>query len=359
MRVTEDNASPRAHGIILAGVYPAGRCPLDHLAPRPLLPVAQQPLVTYALRWMASGGLHEATICANSAARSIHARLKGSAFGLRLDYLEDWSPRGAAGCVRDAGMKTDADTFVVADGTAVPVLDLTELLQGHAASQAAITVVVGADARGRLRPSGVYVFDRRTFGYIPEDGFQDIKEKLIPRLYGAGEHVSTHMASGVAPRVVNADTYLALDQWVVERTSRHREAPDGFRSSGETVLHESASVDPTARLLGPVLLGPGVSVRAGATLVGPVSVGPASMVGRDAVVSRSVVWSRCVVGERAFVDRSMLADRAVVEPGGTVISAMRTDGRHGVTPGVPTMISTRARWAPSVSALKPTTPGDS
>jgi NDP-sugar pyrophosphorylase family protein len=350
----EDNAVPRAHGIVLAGAYPGGQCPLDQLAPRPLLPVAQQPLVTYALRWMAGGGLRDATICANSAARAIRVRLNGSAFGLRLDYLEDWSPRGAAGCVRDAGMKTDAGAFVVADGTSVPVVDLAELLDGHQASRAAITVVVGADGAGRLRPSGIYVFDRRAFAHIPEEGFQDIKEKLIPRLYAAGETVSTHMAEGVVPRVVNADTYLALNQWVVERTSRRREAPDGFRSFGETVLHDSASVDPTARLLGPVLLGPGVSVEAGATLVGPVSIGRGTTVGRDAVVSRSVVWSDCVVGDRSFVDRSMLADRAIVEPGMAVISAMKTDGRRGEAHG--TRRPARPPWAPVVGALGPATP---
>jgi NDP-sugar pyrophosphorylase family protein len=352
--VMEDSAVPRAHGIVLAGAYPSGQCALDQLAPRPLLPVAQQPLVTYALRWMASGGLRGATICASTEARSIRASLKGLAFGLRLDYLEDWSPRGAAGCVRDAGVRTDATTFVVADGTAVPVVDLGELLDGHQASRAAITVVVGADAAGRLRPSGAYVFDRRAFVHIPEDGFQDIKEKLIPRLYAAGEAVSTHMAEGVAPRVVNADTYLALNQWVVERTSRHREAPDGFRSFGETVLHDSASVDPTARLLGPVLLGPGVLVQAGATLVGPVSIGRGTTVGRDAVVSRSVVWSDCVVGDRSFVDRSMLADCAIVEPGRAVISAMKTEGRRGE--GHRARRSARAAWAPIVAALRPATP---
>jgi mannose-1-phosphate guanylyltransferase len=346
----EDNAVPRAHGIVLAGTYPGGQCPLDQLAPRPLLPVAQQPLVSYALRWMALGGVRDATICANSAARAIRSSLNGSAFGLRLDYFEDWNPRGAAGCVRDAGMKTHADTFVVADGTSVQVVDLAELLANHQASQAAITVVVGADATRRLRPSGVYVFDRRAFAHIPEDGFQDIKEKLIPRLYEAGETVSTHMAAGVAPRVVNAGTYLALNQWVVERTSRHREAPYGFRCLGETVLHDSASVDPTARLLGPVLLGPGVSVQAGATLVGPVSIGPGTTVGRDAVVSRSVLWSECTIGDRSFVDRSMLADRAFVEPGGSLISAMRTNGRRE---GV--LRTAEARWAPLVAALGPAT----
>jgi mannose-1-phosphate guanylyltransferase len=236
----------------------------------------------------------------------------------------------------------------------VPVVDLAALIADHQASRAAITVVVGADGAGRLRPSGVYVFDRRSFSYIPEEGYQDIKERLIPRLYAAGEQVSTHMAQGVAPRVVNADTYLALNQWVVERTSRHREAPDGFRSFGEAVLHDSAFVDPTAHLLGPVLLGARVSVQAGATLVGPVSIGPGTTVGLGAVVSRSVVWSHCVVGDRSFVDRSMLADRAIVAPGGSVISAMMTSRHRGEPRGA--RRSPRAPWAPILGALRPATP---
>jgi mannose-1-phosphate guanylyltransferase len=349
-----ENITPRAHGIVLAGAYSGGQSALEQLAPRPLLPVAQQPLITYALRWMKGGGLSRATICANSEARAVRAHLGGSPGGMRIDYLEDWSPRGAAGCVRDAGIKTDADTFVVADGTSVPVVDLEELLETHQANGAALTVVVGADAAGRLRPSGVYVFDRWCFGFIPEDGFQDIKEKLIPRLYGAGEQVSTHMARAVAPRVVNTDTYLALNQWVLERVSRDLDLADGFRASGDVVSHESAEVDGSARLLGPVLLGPRVSIRAGATIVGPASIGPGTTVGAGAVVCRSVAWSECRVGEGAFVDRCMLADGASIEPRGTAFGVLKTGGR-GAANGRPSRKSGRSLWNPIVAALRPAT----
>lgn len=342
------------HGIVVAGAYPAGTSALDQLAPRPLLPVAQRPLITYALRWMSCAGLQSVTICANSAARTLRASLDATALALRLDYLEDWSPRGAAGCVRDAGLRRAARTFVVADGTAVPVVDLGHLVQAHRASGAAITVVVGADGAGRLRPSGVYVFDRRTFDFIPADGFQDIKEKLIPRLHGAGEHVATFMASGSAPRVVNPDTYLALNHWAIERVSRDADVPEGFRIAGESVVHTSAVVETGARMLGPVLIGPRVSVGAGATLVGPVSLGPGTTIGRNAVISRSVVWGGCTVGERAFVDRSMLADGTAIDAHESLSSVVlsRSPGRANGTP----RRQASGLWGPIVAALRPTTP---
>jgi NDP-sugar pyrophosphorylase family protein len=346
-------ASPRVHGIVLAGAYP-GHCALDQLIPRPLLPVAQKPLITYSLRWM-EGGLRAATICANSVARPIRHALKGHSTRMRLGFLEDWSPRGAAGCARDAGLRTDADTFVVADGTSVPVLDLKELVAGHIAMQATLTVVVGADAAGRLRPSGIYVFDRKALTFVPEDGFQDIKERLIPRLYGAGEHVATHMAPGLSPRVVSTDTYLALNQWALERAALH-EGLDGFQSQGGAFVHESATVDPSARLLGPVLVGPKASVGAGATLVGPVSVGEGTRVGQRAVVSRSVVWNGCDVGDGAFVDRCMLADGVRVSPGRSVFAAMKVNDRRSRPPRGATQRPAEALWGPIVAALRPTTP---
>jgi NDP-sugar pyrophosphorylase family protein len=344
----------RAHGIVLAGAYRGGRCVLDTLAPRPLLPVAERPLVTYALRWMAGGGLHRATVCANTEGRAIGERLGTSACGLRLEHLEDWSPRGAAGCVRDAGVRTDATTFVVADGTSVPVVSLGELLEAHRAARAVVTVVVGAGRAGRLQPSGVYVFDRRAFLHIPEDGFQDIKERLIPRLYAAGETVSTHAAESLAPRVVDADSYLALNHWAVERACLLEEMPEGFRGGGGAILHETASVDPTARLLGPVLVGPGATVQSDATLVGPVSIGRGTEVGRGAVVSRSVLWSECRVGSRSFVDRSMLADRVAVEPRSAVIHAVKTEARRW-RPRLADR-SVRSPWDAIVAALKPAMP---
>jgi NDP-sugar pyrophosphorylase family protein len=317
------------HGIVVAGAYPAARSTLDTLVPRPLLPVAQQPLISYALRFMREGGIETATVCTNSAARVVRTRLGAAPLGLRLDYLEDWNPRGAAGCVRDAGARTSARTFVVADGTAVPVAAVSELLEAHHSTGAALTVVVGADATGRLCPSGVYVFDRRAFDFIAAEGFQDIKERLIPKLYEAGEHVATHVTRRLAPRVVNVDSYLALDQWAVERAAEAWLVGDDYKLSGEALVHASTRVDPTARLLGPMLLGPAVEVSAGATLVGPLSIGKGTRIGRGAVVSRSVLWGGCDVGDQAVVDRCMLADRAKVAARRPLFATVRADERQG------------------------------
>jgi NDP-sugar pyrophosphorylase family protein len=349
------------HGIVLAGAYPHAQSGLDSLRPRPLLPVAERPLIAYALRWMHDGGLSTATVCTNVATRTIHPTLGGGGgLSMDVDYLEDWQPRGPAGCVRDAGVRTDADTFVVADGTTVPVTDLGALLEAHQSSGAAITVVVhGPSASGNgganraLQPNGLYVFARRVLEHLPKGGFQDIKETLIPRLYCHGEHVRTYQVPEMCPRVVNTESYLALNQWVLERLPRLGGLPPGFRVSDDVAIHDSASVAPSARLIGPVLLGRNTSVQARATVVGPASIGPGSIVGKDAVVSRSVLWGGCVVHSGAFVDRCVVAESALVRSGEALSATLRTRASRHEAHGAPRTEGWRLRWPLGRAALRP------
>jgi NDP-sugar pyrophosphorylase family protein len=346
-------------GIVLAGAYPRGHSGLDSLCPRPLLPVAERPLISYALCWMKDGGLLAATVCTNVATRKIQAALGGSAgLSMSVDYLEDWIPRGPGGCVRDAGVRTEADTFVVADGTTVPACDLGMVLQAHLASGAAMTVVVhgpagnGASPSRELQPIGVYVFARRALEHLPEGGFQDIKETLIPRLYRHGEQVQTYRVPALCPRPMNTEGYLALNRWVLERLSRLGSLSPGFRVSGGAILHHSASVAPSARLIGPVVLGRNTSVHARATVVGPACIGPGSVVGRDAVVSRSVLWSACAVQDGGFVDRCVVADYAIVDGAESLFSMLRNRDPSFEAHGQSRTESRRLPWPLGRAALR-------
>lgn len=309
--------------IVLAGTYRWSGSKFETLGARPLVPVALSPLISYSLRWLRQGGVSRATICANHASRAVEAALgRSSELDMELSYYQDDTPRGAAGCVRDAGVRTDSETFVVADGSAIPTVDLAELLAAHRASGAPVTAVVHRNGTRSTpgSPGGVYVFERRVLDLIPEHGFQDIKENLIPRLHRAGERVVAYEHDGACPRVLNAQTYLAVNQWVLERLVRE----DG---EGEVLAHPTAWVEPGARLVGPVQLGPRVRVQSGATIVGPTSIGAESTVGRNALVARSVVWSRCKVGEGSVVHSCVVGNDAVVPAAARLFNVVRPEQR--------------------------------
>jgi mannose-1-phosphate guanylyltransferase len=318
-------------GIVLAGSHHWGDGAFERVLRGPLLPVAQTPLICYSLEWLQGGGVREAVLCANSSTSDVRDYLgDGASLGVALEYFEDHEPRGPAGCALDASRLSEAETFVVVEGTLVPSLDLVELLRTHRASGAGATIVVevdrrgGGDGRGRPRlPGGIYVFERRVLEGIAPRGYQDIKQGLLERLHTAGEHVAMHEVQGLSPRVLDYGTYTSVSRWLITRAIKRPTFLADYVRVGDGLHHPTAVVHPTARLVGPVLLGPGARVEAGAVLVGPTSVGAGSVVGAGALVSRALVWDGCTIGEAAIVDASMLADHSRVRAAERVYGAVQ------------------------------------
>jgi len=323
-------------GVVLVGAHPWRNSAFDRLPPRPLIPVAHRPLISYSLSWLSDSGIHNVTVCANRETQALESRLvRHVPRGMSVSYQEDEMPRGAAGAVRDAVSSSDADIFVVAEGTAIPNLNLRDLLDAHRAS-GAVATVVGYPASGRdgkagaQVPSGIYVFNREALDAIPLHGFHDIKENLIPQLYRSNQRVIAYTANGSNPRVLGASSYLAANEWMVEQLVSSGEALDGYVRSGESLIHGDAVIAESAVFVGPVLVAPGARVLSNAVVVGPTSIGREATIGRGALVSRSAIWRRSLVGEHSVADRCILADDSIVAAHAQAFrTVMSTGARRG------------------------------
>jgi NDP-sugar pyrophosphorylase family protein len=332
-RLTTSPALATTDAIVLCGTH-WRRHAFAPSVPRPLLPVAQVPLVARTLGVLADSAFTRASVCTNGALRQIEARLSAVSGGIAPSFCEDLTPRGPAGCVRDAALNSDAKAFLVIEGSALVTLDLPRLLEHHCASGAAVTIVVQPaafdtpDARSDV-PAGIYVFNRSVIDVIPTTGFYDIKESLLPRLHRAGESCGVYRSARWCPRVLDAQSYLTANQWMICEVARQpaRHAPfdqwGAHPDNPDALVHPAAHVEDGALLLGPVIVGPGAEVLKDATIVGPASVGANCVVHGGALVSRSVLWERATVGRDALVDRSVLVDDVTIEAGAHVVEAVR------------------------------------
>jgi len=320
--MSAQHAFSRTNGIVLVGTHPWTKTAFDALVPRPLLPIAHRPLLSYALSWLRDGNILDVSVCANRETQMLESRLhRHVPAGMTVSYHEDAMPRGAAGAFRDAAAASGGSVFVIVDGTAIPNVDLSQLLQTHRDSGAAATVVVHAESEREGAapvqvPSGIYVINREVLDQIPATGFYDLKENLIPQLYKSGERVCAFEMATASPRVLDASTYLAVNEWMVEHLVASDEPLDGYVRQGTSLVHQDAIVEPGAMLVGPVLVGPAALAKAGAVVVGPTSIGREAIVEAHALVSRSAIWRRCHVGETAAADRCIVGDDAIV-PAGT------------------------------------------
>ncbi len=297
--------------------------------PRPLLPIANRPLVEHVLTWLEDVGALSVGLCANSDTAALrHSLGEGESRRVDLHYYEDHMPRGPAGCVRDAAIDLADGPLVVVEGTILPeAVDLGRLLEAHARSEAAMTVVVDATGDPSLsagdlsRPVGIYVLSAGTLDSVSASGYQDIKEALIPTLHHSGQRVLPYVADGSVPRVSDADSYLAANAWAVEQLIEGSEPPVGYRCFGDAIIHDSAEIDPTARFIGPVLVGPGCCLGRGVTVVGPTTIGTGCMINRGALVCRSLLWPGVMIEQDCVIDRCILTYNAGVK------AAMTRDNR--------------------------------
>lgn len=320
----------KVKGVVLAGVHCWRKSTFERVTPAPLVPIAGRPLIGYPLSWLRDGGVTRVSVCANSDTEAIRCSLgDGAIEGLEVDYYEDHMPRGPAGCVRDAGIESDSETFVVVDATIIPHrIDLRGLLRQHAETDAAITVVAspvdGATSPdgSDMAPVGAYIFAARVLQHIPPEGYQDIKESLIPRLHAEGERVVRHRITGSVPRVTGANSCLPATAWVLEQALHDTRLPRGYRRVDEALIHETARVGSSVQFFGPVTVGPRSHIEEGATIVGPATIGADCLIGRNALICRSNIWDGARAGAGSSLDRCILTYGADVAGGATRASTV-------------------------------------
>lgn len=310
-----------AHGIILAGVHKWDESALAHVYPRVLWPIRGQPLIQHILQWLQGSGIRQTCVCANSDTEILRQQLhNGQMEGIDIAYIEDPMPRGPAGCMRDAALRSDAELFLVM-GPFFPIgLDARRIIQAHLESQASLTLVVSkvethnGNGSFALEPVDLYCVSRSAIEEVRTHVYEDLKEVLIPRLYKSGKRVVPYVVPESAIQRLNSPkSYLEVCAYALQRTVQGATRKEGYRLAGEALIHESAIIDPQARLVGPVMVGPHSRVARDATLVGPTTIGPACVVEPHAIVSESVLWAHCRVGPGAILDHCVVTDLSDIE----------------------------------------------
>lgn len=292
-------------GIIIGGALAWHANSLDAISSRVLLPIANRPLIDHILERLAAAGVRRAALCVTEFDASVIEHLRAvDSSQLEIHVLVDRSPRGSAGCARDAAELLAADHYFVVEGSVVPRVDLNALIADHLERRAAASIVVtsGGAAAGEYarEPVGIHVVSREALMRTPAIGYQDLKETVLPRMRQAGSRVVVYETAELCPRVHDLDSYL-LAQDVVLADLRHAGVGAATGNGNGRLAYGERRWPAGVVTSGEVLVSENATVADGVTLIGPCVIGHGSVIHENAIVAGSVVWNNCQIGRSAVL----------------------------------------------------------
>ncbi|MFN8161157.1 MAG: NDP-sugar synthase [Solirubrobacterales bacterium] len=319
--------------LVLVGGEGTRLRPLTERVPKPALPLAGRPFLSYMVDWLAGHGVSEVVLACGFLPDALRDVLgEGEDGGPRIRYLVEPEPLGTGGAIRFASEGLEG-RFLALNGDVLTDLDLGALLAFHEERSASASIglyavpdpsaygLVTTSAAGEVQAflekpedpataqtnevnAGIYVLERSVVDSIPEGRAVSIEREVFPRLIGHGLHAMA--IEGYWMDIGTPDRYLQATWDILEGAVR-TEVP----TSAEGVrLH------------------PGADVAAGAEVGPRAFVSDGCTVGPRARVRGSVLLSGCRVGAGAEVSDSILSPGTEVAPGAVLRGSVTAAGER-------------------------------
>lgn len=291
------------NAIVLAGGFGTRLKPLTDTCPKPMLKIANVPMLDYVVAQLNYYGIDDMVFTLGympEKVRDYVSRYKG----IRCRFSEEYMPLGTAGGVKLAEDMLD-EVFFVVSGDALSDIDLTSMLEAHLNSGAEITMactavknprlygVVRLDSQntvtgfvekpateefGNLVNAGVYVVNKSVLDYIPRNVSFDFSRNLFPELVSR-RRLNAYLHNGYWCDIGDKESYFAANFFMLE---------GGFYPQVPSFSQDEF----LSRVSGDSL------VSASAVTVGRFS---SSVIGRGARIASSADISDCIVMDGALV----------------------------------------------------------
>lgn len=326
-------------GIILSGGTGSRLRPITHTGPKQLIPVANEPVIDYAIRDLKEAGISEiGIVLGNKGRRDIQRHVgDGSKYGVDITYIVQGNPLGLAHAVGCAEEFVGDDSFVVYLGDNILKRGIGELVesfeQGDYAAGISLQRVDNPEQFGvaALDPDnnvveliekpddppsdlaliGIYVFSPEIFEIIADlepswRGELEITD-AIQGFLDNGRNVDSHVVEGWWKDTGKPEDILEANRLVLaDKTVRDDGTiEDDAETTGPIDLHEGAVIESGAVVRGPVSLGPNVTVTSGAY------VGPYTSIGQSSTVANAHIENTVVIGDSDVTASETIVDSLI------------------------------------------------
>jgi mannose-1-phosphate guanylyltransferase len=285
--------------------------PLTYETPKPLVPVANRPMMDHVLELLRHNGITEIVANLSYLPEQIREHYgDGSDFGVDIQWSFEERLLGTAGGVRKVRDFFGDESFLVLAADALTDIDLDGLLKAHRGNEgiATLTVKRVADTReygvvvtaadGRIQgfqekphpdealadvaSCMIYVFEPAIFDYFPDREQVDFALDVFPEMLANDVPFYVHETDAYWNDVGSLDEYrqgnfdavsgaLSVGYPVPEiaegiRVGDGTELPDGTEVYPPLLIGERCRIGDEVELRGPLVIGDGCEIGSGSSL---------------------------------------------------------------------------------------------
>ena len=318
--------------VILVGGLGTRLRPLTCNTPKPMIPIVNKPFIEHMLERLRDQGIDEAILAVQYLADRFREALgDGSRLGLKVHIVEEPEARGTAGAVKNVEHMLNGSTYVF-NGDVMTDLDLRAMLDFHREHKSKLTIaltsvedptaygLVETNATHQIsrflekpRPeeittnminAGTYIIEPEVLRYAPQDQFYMFERGLFPTMLQEHERMFGYPSHCYWTDIGKPQTYLEVHHDMLMGKLQH--AFQGEQIAERVWAEGEVTIDSTAQVIGPVVLGAGVTIGAGAQIVGPTVIGANCIIGKGARIEGAVIGSDNRIGEGAVLHTCMI-----------------------------------------------------
>ncbi len=336
--------------MIMAAGVGSRLMPLTMHIPKPMVPVGNRPLMEHTVHLLGKHGCKQIIANLHYHSEVIRDHFEdGTKYGLFINYSPEEELMGTAGGVKKCDWFLN-DTFVVISGDALTDIDITALLYAHRQNGALATIalkkvsevehfgIVITDEKHRIKSfqekpkpedalnnmanTGIYVFEKEIFKYIPPRQFYDFGKQVFPHLVRIGAPFYGVNIDDYWCDVGNIEAYRLAHQDLLAGRIRAQSSGRLIYSSGQArvLAGKQVIIGDQVNFQGTVVIGDGCMIGAGTALKDSI-IWKDSRIGEDSIINEAVIGSGCHLGSSVRVETGAVIASGCILNDGDVIPA--------------------------------------
>lgn len=344
-------------GVILAAGQGTRLRPVTLTMPKPLVPVANKPLIAFALEVLKCAGIEDIAIIVNDLSSPIVGAINsGEAYGVRVEYIVQEQQLGLAHAIGMSKPFVGDEPFCVLLGDNIFQDKMTPLLKAFPDStvEATIALIEVPDperfgvaivedgkimklmekpnpAPSNLAISGAYLFRRSIFdaiGNIEPSARGELEiTDAIQYLVKMGQSVSPYVLQGWWIDAGKPDAIIQANQLVMGDMPYTPPPDDKAMIIGKCDISHRVTIGEGSQIIdsvirGPVIIGSNVTIQN--SFIGPYSAIGDNVTIENSEIDASIVMKNCTVRHIAGrIDASLMADNSTLTSAGHIPASHR------------------------------------